>query len=504
MKRFLTAMTVAILALGWLAGCNDYNNSIQYNTGATLTNLSPSGLSAGGADFTLTVNASPANGFVCPTTAKPNGTVVQWNGNKLAAPTCVDTTTMSVTVPAAMIASPGVAFVNTLTPQSGTGMNGLSNTLAFNIYGAPNPVPTITSVAPDNAPACGSNCNNASLSITITGTNFLQATNNGGSVLTFQDSQTPLQQPTALSVSSLSDTTIKATIPGSFMANDDTGLLQVVNPGSGQCTQPSCLPLVGGGPSNTVCFTIGNGAPGGCPVTAQETPAISQEGRYVAYASQQNQVSQILLKDTCIGVADGCTSNTRVISATPDGAVGNADSHNPVMTPDARYVAFSSAASNLVEGAAGGRQIYVRDACIGADGSCKPTTTLVSTDASGALTGTESVLPSISSNGRFVAFVAITRGANTSAKPAIAGSPKGGFRQVFVRDTCLGASNCTPKTTRISSMPGDAPADGTKVSGPVLSGEAKQLVLSDGASATVFTPTVTVDDRVFVAVRKDQ
>jgi hypothetical protein len=47
MKRFRTAMAVAGLAFGLLAGCNDYNNSIQYNTGATLTNVSPSGLPAG-------------------------------------------------------------------------------------------------------------------------------------------------------------------------------------------------------------------------------------------------------------------------------------------------------------------------------------------------------------------------------------------------------------------------------------------------------------------------
>ena len=493
MKRFLTAVAVAIVAFGWSAGCNDYNNSIQYNTGATLTNLSPNGLPAGGADFMLTVNANAANGF----TSK---TVVQWNGQKLVSPTFVDTTTMSVTVPAALITKPGVALVNTLTPHSGNGQNGLSNTLAFNIYGTPNPVPTISSVSPNTASACGSSCTNASVTITVTGTNFLDATNNGGSVLTFQDLLTPLQQPTALSISSLSDTTIKATIPGTYLANDDTALIQVVNPPNGQCTEPSCLPLVGGGPSAQVCFTIGNGAPSGCPVTAQETPAISQEGRYVAYASEQNQVSQILLRDTCIGAANSCSSSTRVVSSAADGTLGNADSHNAVMTPDGRYVAFSSAATNLVEGATGGRQIYLRDTCIGADNSCKPTTTLVSADADGALTGTESVLPSISATGRFVAFVAITR----SAKTNVPGSPNSGLRQVFVRDTCLGVKDCIPKTMRISSMPGDTPADGTKTTGPVISSKAKQIVLSDGRSATMFTPTVPVDDGVLLATPKQE
>src|SRR6266849_269254 len=139
MKRFWTAVAVAGFAFGMLAGCNEYKNSIQYNTGATLTNLSPSGLAAGNGSFLLTVNASQFNGF--------NSTsVIQWNGQKLATSLFVDTTTLTATVPASLLAKPGTALINTLTKQSGTGQNGLSNTLAFNIYGTPNPLPTLTSV----------------------------------------------------------------------------------------------------------------------------------------------------------------------------------------------------------------------------------------------------------------------------------------------------------------------------------------------------------------------
>src|SRR2546422_11133677 len=78
------------------------------------------------------------------------------------------------------------------------------------------------------------------------------------------------------------------------------------------------------------------------------------------------------------------------------------------MNSDGRYVAFSSAATNLVENAAPGRQVYLLDTCAGAVDSCKPSTHLISTDANGALVGTESILPSVSSSGRFVAFLAIT------------------------------------------------------------------------------------------------
>src|SRR6266436_6064250 len=500
MKRFWTAMAVAGFAFGMLAGCNDYNNSIQYNTGATLSNISPNGLPAGNADLLLTVNGNGAGGQFQTTST------IQWNGRKLAT-TFVDGLTLTATVPASLIAKPGTAFVNTLTAQSGTGQNGLSNTLAFNIYGAPNPVPTLTSVTPGTAPACGTSCGNASVTITVVGTNFLPGSNNGGSLVTLADKLTPMQQPASLTITSFSDTQIQAVIPGAFLANPDTAIITVLNPGNGLCTQPSCLPLVGGGNSNPFSFVIGGGAPATAAI-AEETPAISQDGRYVVYGAQQNQVNQILLKDTCVGVSSGCSVNTRVVSVAADGTAGNADSHNAVVTSDGRYVAFSSAATNLVEGAPAGRQVYVHDTCIGADNTCETTTTLISTDSQGALNGTESILPSISSTGRFVAFVAITPSNTQKISGGVAANvqagPNSGLRQVFMRDTCLGATNCTPKTTRISMVPGDAPANGTKPAGPAISGAAKQIALADGKSATVFTPTVAGDEGVVLAVPKEQ
>src|SRR5208337_4492308 len=446
------------------------------------------------------------------------GVLAGCNGHKLTPTNFVDSTTITATVPASLLTNSAQAIVNVLTPQSGTGQNGLSNSVSFYIYGdgTANPVPTVTDVSPNSAPACGTSCANAAVTITVTGTNFLPASNNGGTIVTFADKLTPAGrptgQPTAINITSRTDTQITAVIPGVYLANADVGSVAVCNPPNipgggvcGQCRDLTCLNLAGGGFSNNFDFTIGGGAPA---AVGEETPAISQDGRYVAYASRQNLVNQILLKDTCIGIANGCTVSTRVVSAAADGTAGNADSHNVVITPDGRYVAFSSAATNLVEGAPAGRQVYVHDTCIGAANSCKSTTTLISTDSQGALTGTESVLPSISTSGRFVAFVAITPsnaskvagGAAASAQT----SANSGLRQVFVRDTCLGTANCTPKTTRISLMPGDAPANGTKPAGPAISGLAKQIALAEGKTSTVFTPTVAVDEGVILAVPKEQ
>ena len=511
MKGFWTALTVVFCSVCVLTGCNDYNNSIQTSTGATITNVSPSGVSAGAAsDLNITVIGSLANPF-------PANSVVEWNGVKLVS-TFVDSVTMTAVVPKAYLAKPGTSYVNTYSPQSGTGMNGLSNSLAFLIYGAPNPVPTLTSISPATAPACGTSCSNVSVSMTLVGTNFLPTSTNGGSTVSFASPGTPNGQPAALTITSFSATQLVATIPGTFLTSAGTATVTVINPPSGVCVLPYCQPLVGGG-ANPVgqnqTFTITGSGSNTTAAVAEETPAISQDGRYVAYTAQQNGISQIFLRDTCVGAAKGCAQETRIVSASSENVAGNADSHTPSMSPDGRYIAYSSASTNLVAGAPAGRQIFLHDTCLGVATTCKAATTLISTDTQGALTGTESILPSVSSSGRFVAFVAITPAPESQSTPRIAGTnsapsaasadagPNSGLRQVFIRDTCAGVTGCTPKTTRISLEPGDGQQNNSKPAGPALSGLAKQIALANGKSATVFTPTVPVDDRVFLAITSE-
>jgi WD40-like Beta Propeller Repeat len=501
MKRFWPTVAVAAIALGLLAGCNDYNNSVQYATGSTLINISPTGVIFGGPSFTLTLTAAAANGF-------PTNSVVQWNGQNLTT-SYVSTTTVTAVVPASLIAKAGTAYVNTHYPQSGTGNNGLSNSLAFLVYGAPNPAPTLTSISPTTASACGTNCSKASLTITVTGTNFLPASTNGGSLVTIADLLTPNGQPTAINITSYSATELKAVIPGMYLANADTAQIGVVNPPSGVCLVR--CPDLGGGTAGPLPLVIGSGAASSAAAsaTAEETPAVSADGRYVAYTSQQNDVTQILLRDTCVGAPSGCAPETQTVSVAKDGTAGNDASHSPVISTDGRYVAFSSAATNLVSGAPAGRQVYLRDMCVGAASTCKPGTSLISVDPGGALAGTEAILPSISSSGRYVAFVAVTPSKESqtpAAKAQIAPAtttPNSGLRQVFLRDTCLNTANCTPKTTRISLQPGDAPADSSKPAGPALSGLAKQIALADGKSSTALTQTVPIDDRVFLAITNE-
>ena len=309
---------------------------------------------------------------------------------------------------------------------------------------------------------------------------------------------------TAITATSITSTQIEAAIPGTLLADADASAqINVVNPPSGVCLV--YCPVLGGGASlEPQTFTI----TGGGAAAVEETPALSQDGRYVAFSAQENQTIQIMLRDTCLAAPSGCAPSTKVVSVAADNSQGNADSHTPVISADGRYVAFSSAATNLVESAPAGRQVYLRDTCAGAVPTCKATTSLISTDPGGALNGTESIFPSISSSGRYIVFLAITPSQETAKGklPAAAdasASPNSGLRQVFLRDTCLGATNCTPKTTRISLSPGDTPANSSKPVGPALSGLAQQVGLADGKSATVFTPTVPVNDQVFLALPQD-
>src|SRR5437773_7687621 len=513
MKWYWAALAVALMTSFAVAGCNDYGNTFQNNTGAGLAFLSPAQMSAGSVDFTLTVNGQ---GFVLKT-------VVQWNGKPLATTVPVDSTGVAIgnivtaTVPAALVAKPGVATIITVNPASGAGQNGLSNPLAFTINPPPNPLPGLTGISPASAPA-----GSPSFTLMLNGSGFLPSTDpSGGSQVNWsvggaQRKLTVLSGATSLQ--------IQAAVTSDLLVNSGstnlTASVTVFNPPSpapAGCTT-ACTGGGGGGSSAPATFYIcpSSGCPPGTPASvsaaalvAEETPALSLDGRYVAYTAIQNDQAQVFLRDTCEGAATACQSHTTLLSVAADGSAANDDSRMPSMSADGRYVAFSSAATNLVvENAPPGRQIYLLDTCAGAGDSCKPSTHLISIDANGALVGTESILPSVSALGRFVAFLAVTPSQSpnppTAQLKASASGTNSGYRQVFIRDTCIGATNCVPKTTRISFQPSDGTGMASKPAGPALSSNAKRVAMVGANAAILFTRSVAVDDRVFLAITDEQ
>jgi hypothetical protein len=515
MMRSLAALAVALTAIFAATGCNDYGNTFQGNTGVGLAFISPANVTAGGPDLTITLTPSAGFSFVVQTT-------VTWDQKNLK--TCVVTTTaasvcapandtgnvVSVTavVPASLTAKAGTHFVQTVQPHSGAGNNGLSNPVAFEVYPPPNPVPTVTSISPNTATA-----GSASLTLTITGTNFISATSSANSSQVNWNTTTQ----TTLTPTSITATQIQVTLPSTpLLATAGTATVTVYNPPVPPLGAPcvvNCSGNGGGGTSNGTTFTItgpgGTAASANAVMVAEETPAVSLDGRYVAYTASQNGHAQIFARDTCQGADSSCQPRTILISSALDGTAASDESHSPSMSSDGRYVAFSSAAANLVAETFTGRQVYLRDTCFGVNGSCTPATQLVSTDPDGSLVGTESILPSVSSSGRFVAFLAVMPSppaqAPTAASKSTTSANNSGYRQVFVRDTCLGTANCTPKTTRISLQPGDGSGTGTsKPAGPAISGGASHVGLAGSSTATLFTHSVAVDDDIFLALTKNQ
>lgn len=98
---------------------------------------------------------------------------------------------------------------------------------------------------------------------------------------------------------------------------------------------------------------------------ASNMAAISADGRYVAFESDATNLD-LARQDSNgvddIFVHDRVNSETVRITVNSDGQESNAGSHNPTISGDGRYVAFSSSATNLVTGNTNGlAHIFIRD-----------------------------------------------------------------------------------------------------------------------------------------------
>jgi uncharacterized repeat protein (TIGR01451 family) len=131
-----------------------------------------------------------------------------------------------------------------------------------------------------------------------------------------------------------------------------------------------------------------------------EGPAISADGRFVAFQSQaQNLVpggNPFLFVDQ-VYVHDRETGTTEIISVNAAGEPGNSLNVQADISADGRFVVFSSFAENLVPGPQSGLQVYLRDRLAG-------TIERITEDALGNPGDGSSVRPRVSLDGRFVAF----------------------------------------------------------------------------------------------------
>ena len=130
-------------------------------------------------------------------------------------------------------------------------------------------------------------------------------------------------------------------------------------------------------------------------------PAINDDGRYVAFSSTAaNLVAGDTNAQLDVFVHDRNTTTTTRVSVATGGGEGNSASWRQQISADGRYVTFDSLATNLVPGDTNGaNDVFVHDRTTGV-------TERVSLNSSEqqAGAGCWSAWPSISDDGRFVAF----------------------------------------------------------------------------------------------------
>src|SRR5438034_1099294 len=209
--------------------------------------------------------------------------------------------------------------------------------------------------------------------------------------------------------------------------------------------------------------------------------ALSADGRFVAFTSaapdlvagDTNGVSDVFVHDR----QTGATERVSVDSA---GTQGNGESTDVALSADGRFVAFTSAAPDLVTGDTNGvADVFVHDRQTG-------TTERVSVDSAGTQANGAGTGVALSADGRFVAF--------TSAAPDLVAGDTNGAADVFVHDRQTG------RTERVSVDSAGTQANGASCGG-ALSADGRFVAFASAAPDLVAGDTNGAAD-VFVHDRQ--
>lgn len=208
-------------------------------------------------------------------------------------------------------------------------------------------------------------------------------------------------------------------------------------------------------------------------------PNISQDGRFIVFSSD---ATNLVLGDTNLAtdvfVHDRTTGQTTRVSVDSTGAEGNASTGDlegwiTGISANGHFVVFSSTASNLVaEDTNGVPDIFLHDRQTGE-------TTRVSVDSSGIESNGTSLSPTMSANGRYVAF--------TSDASNLVPNDLNLLRDIFVYD------RATSTTTRVSvatsGLEGNGPSGA--FSPPSVSANGQLLVFESQATNLVPSGTTS-------------
>jgi Tol biopolymer transport system component len=196
-----------------------------------------------------------------------------------------------------------------------------------------------------------------------------------------------------------------------------------------------------------------------------DSPAISTNGRYIAFTSDaSNLVAGDTNHQVDVFVRDRVAHVTRRVSIGPGGRQTKSDSFTPAISAHGRYVSFTSKASGLVTGDTNGAwDVFVRD-------QAAQVTERVSVGPGGEQANNYTFEAAISANGRYVAF-------DSAASNLVAGDTNG-RKDVFVYDREAGV------TERVSVGPGGAQANRRSFH-PAISGDGQTVAFDSLASNLV-------------------
>jgi len=185
---------------------------------------------------------------------------------------------------------------------------------------------------------------------------------------------------------------------------------------------------------------------------ANQNPSVSADGSVVVFESLAPLLQTDNNGKADIYLVDIVSGDVELISVDSDGIVGNAASNYPTISANGRYIAFESAASNLVGSDSNKAvDVFLHDRQTG-------DTIRVSVKSDGSQGDSFSQHPAISADGSAIAF--------ESKATNLVANDTNGLVDIFVRDRVAGA------TERVSVAGSDTQANGPSES-PTLSGDGK-------------------------------
>ncbi|MGD2057907.1 MAG: hypothetical protein PVI04_04180, partial [Anaerolineales bacterium] len=194
-------------------------------------------------------------------------------------------------------------------------------------------------------------------------------------------------------------------------------------------------------------------------------PAISSDGNFITFSSTaSNLVKSDGNNAQDVFLYDRINATTELISITASHGQANGPSYEPSISGDGRYIAYASEATNIYEGAtAEAMEVYCFD-------RVDRTLSWVSGPTGSSAEGKSSHQPSISENGRWVAF--------SSDKPDLVSGDKNNWPDVFIWDRNSGDVELVSRTY----LGGVSPFGGFH---PSVSGDGHYVVFVSNSSSIV-------------------